>query len=71
MRRTTKKDRTDHREIQEAKEKGFRLDMTTVIYKVVTVTSDEDLASQMKRKKDVEMKTEDLQEKLDILRLKV
>ena len=70
MRRTTKKDRTDHREIQEAKEKGLRVDMATAIYKAATVTLDEDMASQMKGKKDIEMKTEDLREKLDMFRLK-
>ena len=45
--------------------------MATTIYKAATVTLDEDLASQMKRKKDVETETEDLREKLDMLRLKV
>ena len=35
------------------------------------MTLDEDLASQIKRKKDVEMETKDLREKLDMLRLKV
>ena len=35
------------------------------------MTLDEDLASQMKRKKDVEMETEDLREKLDMIWLKV
>ncbi|TMX02339.1 hypothetical protein EJD97_021943 [Solanum chilense] len=59
------------RKIQEAKEEGLRVDMATAIYKAANVTLDEDLASQMKRKKDVEMETEDLREKLDMLRLKV
>ena len=45
--------------------------MATAIYKAAIVTLDEDLASQMKRKKDVEMETEDLREKLDMLRLNV
>ncbi|TMX02960.1 hypothetical protein EJD97_019109 [Solanum chilense] len=45
--------------------------MDTSIYKAATLTLDEDLASHMKRKKDVEMDTEDLREKLDILRLQV
>ena len=45
--------------------------MATAIYKAATVTLDEDLISQMKRKKDVEMETEDLRENLDMLRLKV
>ncbi|XP_015081454.1 uncharacterized protein LOC107025117 [Solanum pennellii] len=58
------------REIQEAKEEGLRVDIATAIYKAAAVTLDEDLASQMKRKKDVEMETEDLREKLDTLRLK-
>ena len=49
------------REIQEAKEEGLRVDMTTAIYKVATMTLDEYLASQMKRNKNVEMETEDLQ----------
>ncbi|TMX05217.1 hypothetical protein EJD97_000961 [Solanum chilense] len=58
-------------EIQEAKEEGLRVDIDTAIYKAAAVTLDEDLASQMKRKKDVEMETEGLREKLDMLRLKV
>ena len=45
--------------------------MATAICKPETVTLNEDLASEMKRKKDVEMDTEDLQEKLNMLRLKV
>ena len=59
------------REIQEAKEEGLRVDMDTAIYKAATVTLDEDLASQMKIKIDVDKETEDLREKLDMLRLKV
>ncbi|XP_027770126.1 uncharacterized protein LOC107009533 isoform X2 [Solanum pennellii] len=45
--------------------------MATAIYKAATVTLDEDLASQMKRKNDVEMEAKDLRKKLDTLRLKV
>ena len=45
--------------------------MATAIYKAANVTLDEDLTSQIKRKKDVEMETEDLQEKLDMFQLKV
>ena len=45
--------------------------MTTAIYKAATVTLDEDLASQMKRNKDVQIETEDLREELDMLWLKV
>ena len=59
------------REIQESKEEGLRVDMATAIYKATTVTLDVYLASQMKRKKYVEMETENLHEKLDMLRLKV
>ena len=58
-------------EIHKGKEEGLRVNMTTAIYKAATVTLDEDMAAQMKRKKDVEMKTKDLQEKLGMLRLKV
>ena len=47
-------------EIQQAKEEGLRVDMATAIYKATTVTMDEDMASQMKRKKNLEMETEDL-----------
>ena len=54
-------------EIQEAKKKELIGDMVTAIYKVVAVTLDEDLASQMKRKKDVKMDSEGLREKLDML----
>ena len=45
--------------------------MSTAIYKAATVTLDEDLASQMKKKKDVELEREHLREKLDIRLLKV
>ena len=41
--------------------------MATTIYKVAIVTLDEDLASQMKRNKDVQIETEDLREELDML----
>ena len=58
-------------EIQEVKEEGLRVDMATAIYKAATVTLDEDLVSQIKKKKDVEIETEDLREKLDTLQLKV
>ena len=34
------------------------------------MTLDEDMAAQMKRKKDVELETKDLREKLDMLQLK-
>ena len=59
------------REIQETKEEGLRVYMATEIYKVATVTLDEDLASHVKRKKYFYIEIEDLQEKLDMLRLKV
>ena len=59
------------REIQEATEEGLSVNMATTIYKAATVTLDEDLASQMKRKKYDEMETNELREKLDMLRLKV
>ncbi|XP_069152847.1 uncharacterized protein [Solanum lycopersicum] len=58
-------------EIQEAREEGLSVDMATAIYKAATVTLDKDMSSQMKRKKDVEMETEGLREKLEMLRLKV
>ena len=58
-------------EIHKGKEEGLRVNMTTAIYKAATVTLDEDMAAQMKRKKDVEMETEDLREKLDMVMLKV
>ena len=44
-------------EIQEAKEEGLIVDIDTAIYKAAVVTLDEDLTSQMKRKKDVEMQS--------------
>ena len=59
------------REIQKVKEVGFRVDMTTTIYKAAVVTLDEDLASQIKRNKEVEMETESLRKRLNMLRLKV
>ena len=45
--------------------------MTTSIYKAVTVTLEEDLALQIKRKKEVEMETESLRKRLNMLRFKV
>ena len=59
------------REIQKVKEEGLKVDMTTTIYKASAVTLDEDLASQIKRKKEVEMETESLRKRLNMLRLKV
>ena len=59
------------REIQKVKEEGFKVDMTTTVYKAAAVTLDEDLASQIKRKKKVEMETESLRKRLNMLRLKV
>ncbi|TMW91815.1 hypothetical protein EJD97_013851 [Solanum chilense] len=56
--------------IQEANEEGLKVDMATAIYKATTVMLDEDLESQMKRKKDDEIDIEDFREKLDKLRLK-
>ena len=58
-------------EIQKIKEEGLKVDMTTAIYKVAITTLDEHLASQIKRKKDVEREIESLREKLYTLRLKV
>ena len=52
-------------------EEGLKVDMTTSIYKAVTVTLEEDLALQIKRKKEVEMETESLRKRLNMLRLKV
>ena len=45
--------------------------MATAIYKAATVTLDEDMATRIKRKKGVEMETENFREKLDMLWLKV
>ena len=45
--------------------------MTTTIYKAAVVTLDEDLASQIKRNKELEMETESLRKRLNMLRLKV
>ena len=44
------------REIQKVKEEGFRVDMTITIYKAAVVTLDEDLASEIKRKKRLRWK---------------
>ena len=41
------------------------------MYKAAAVTLDEDLASQIKRKKEVEMETESLRKRLNMLRFKV
>ena len=59
------------REIQKVKEEGLKVDMTTAIYKAAAVTLDEDLASQIKRKKEVEMETESLRKRLNMLHLEV
>ncbi|TMW81822.1 hypothetical protein EJD97_007724 [Solanum chilense] len=40
------------REIQRIKEEGLKVDITTTIYKAAAATLDEDLASQLKRKKE-------------------
>ena len=59
------------REIQKVKEEGLKVDMTTAIQKAAAVTLDEDLASQIKGKKEVEMKTESLRKMLNLLRLEL
>ena len=45
--------------------------MTTTLYKSAAVTLDEDLASQIKRMKEIEMETKSLRKRLNMLRLKV
>ena len=57
-------------EIQKAKE-GLRVDMATTIYKATSMTLDEDFASQIKIKKEVEMETESLRKRLNLLRLEI
>ena len=59
------------REIQRVKEEGLKVDATTAIYKAAVTTLDEDLASQIKRKKEVEMETESLRKRLNLLRLEI
>ena len=59
------------REIQKVKEEGLKVDVTTAIYKAAVTTLDEDLASQMRRKKEVEMETESLRKRLNLLRLEI
>ncbi|TMW80486.1 hypothetical protein EJD97_019306 [Solanum chilense] len=59
------------REIQKVKEEGLKVDMITTIYKAAAMTPDEDMASQLKRKKEVEMETESLRKRLNMLRLEV
>ncbi|TMW83255.1 hypothetical protein EJD97_002348 [Solanum chilense] len=59
------------REIQKIKEEGLRVDMTTTIYKTAAATLEEDLASQLKRKKEVEMENESLRRRLNMLCLEV
>ena len=59
------------REIQKVKEEGLKVEMTTTIYKAAVTTLDEDLASQIKRKKEVEMETESLRKRLNLLRLEI
>ena len=43
------------REIQKVMKEVLKVDMTTAIYKAAVATLDEDLASQIKRKKEVEI----------------
>ncbi|TMW86639.1 hypothetical protein EJD97_021080 [Solanum chilense] len=59
------------REIQKIKEEGLKVDMTTAIYKAAVTTLDEDLASQIKRKKEVETEAESLRKRLNLLRLEI
>ena len=59
------------REIQRVKEEGLKVDVTTAIYKAAVTTLDDDLASQIKRKKEVEMETESLRKRLNLLRLEI
>ncbi|TMW97213.1 hypothetical protein EJD97_005985 [Solanum chilense] len=59
------------REIQKIKEEGLKVDITTAIYKAAATTLDEDLESHIKRKKEVEMETEILRKRLNMLRLEV
>ena len=59
------------REIQKVKEEGLKVDMTTAIYKAAAATLDEDQVSQIKRKKEVDMETENLRNRLNLLRLEV
>ena len=59
------------REIQKIKEEGLKIEMTTAIYKAAVRTLDEDLASQMRRKKEVEMETESLRKRLNFLCLEI
>ena len=47
------------------------MDMTTAIYKAVVMTLDKDLVSQIKRKKEVEMESESLRKRLNMLCLEV
>ena len=58
-------------EIQKVNKEGLKVDMTTAIYKVAVTTLDEDLASQIKRKKEVEMETESLRKRLNLLHLEI
>ena len=59
------------REIQRVKEEGLKVDVTTAINKAAVTTLDEDLASSIKRKKEVEMETESLRKRLNLLRLEI
>uniref|UniRef100_UPI003393852A hypothetical protein n=1 Tax=Acinetobacter baumannii TaxID=470 RepID=UPI003393852A len=59
------------REIQKIKEEGHKAAMTTAIYKAAATTLDEDLASQIKRKKEVETESESLRKRLNLHRLEV
>ena len=59
------------REIQKVKEEGLKVEITTAIYKAAVTTLDEDLASQMRRKKEAEMETESLRKRLNLLYLEI
>ena len=59
------------REIQKVKEEGLKVYMTTAIYKAAAATLDKDQLSQIKRKKEVDMETENLRNRLNLLRLEV
>ena len=59
------------REIQKVKEEGLKIEMTMEIYKAAAVILDEDLAYQIKRTKEVEIETESLRKRFNLLHLKV
>ena len=59
------------KEIHEVRKKGLRDEIARAVYKFSIAMLDEDLASKMEKKRDIEIEKKDLKKKLDMLRLRI